>query len=113
HRPEVAPGVDWRPAAIARPRRPAVAVPEEVLGLPQEGIATVPDLRRAEAFVSTISLIADRRRPCGGRAGARTECRVVAAPGRRSRAWSCRAGGPPLAAPSIARSGGAGARARA
>src|SRR6185437_704332 len=34
-RPEVASGLDRRPAATARPRRPAVAFPEEVLGLPE------------------------------------------------------------------------------
>ena len=35
HRPEVAPGLDRRPAASGRPRRPPVALPEEVLGLPE------------------------------------------------------------------------------
>src|ERR1035438_5390209 len=37
HRPEVAPGLDRRPAAIGRSRRPAVALPEEVLGLLEGG----------------------------------------------------------------------------
>ena len=37
HRPEVASGLDRRPAAAARPRRPALALPEEVRGpRPQE-----------------------------------------------------------------------------
>ena len=36
HRPEVASGLDRRPAAAARPRRAALALPEEVLRLPQE-----------------------------------------------------------------------------
>src|SRR6202035_4194544 len=35
HRPEIAPGLDRRPAAPARPRRPLVALQQEVLGLPQ------------------------------------------------------------------------------
>ena len=32
------PGLDRRLAAAARPRRPRVALPEEVFGLPQEGL---------------------------------------------------------------------------
>src|SRR5215831_16754232 len=37
YRPEIAPGLDRRPATAARSRRPAVAVPEEVRGArPQE-----------------------------------------------------------------------------
>src|SRR5665213_1702465 len=35
HRPEVAPGLDRRPATVARPRRAAIALPEEILGLSQ------------------------------------------------------------------------------
>ena len=35
---QVASGLDRRLAAAARPRRPCVALPEEVFGLPQEGL---------------------------------------------------------------------------
>src|SRR6185503_20758980 len=38
YRPQVASGLDRRLAAAARPRRPRVALPEEIFWLPQEGL---------------------------------------------------------------------------
>ena len=43
YRSEVAPGLDRRPAAASRPRRPAVALPEEVLRVPQDGTRPNPE----------------------------------------------------------------------
>src|SRR6185437_16207819 len=55
HRPEVAPGVDWRPAAPDRPRRPGVAVPEEVFGVFEE--------RKSRQLGSALDLGLIRRPP--------------------------------------------------
>src|SRR4029077_17078061 len=38
HRPQIAPGLDRRLPAAAGPRRPRLALPEEVFRLPQEGL---------------------------------------------------------------------------
>src|SRR5215472_10770193 len=52
HRSKIAPGLDRRPAAAGRPRRPAVALPEEVLGLLEEiggGAFYVPERRASDS----------------------------------------------------------------
>src|SRR5262249_22168433 len=70
YRPEIAPGLDRRPATAARSRRPAVAVPEEVRGarpqeikLPATALVRAPALAGALAFSDRFAAIPARRRP--------------------------------------------------
>src|SRR5882757_6345701 len=46
HRLQVAPGLDRRRPAAARPRRPRLALPEEVFGIFEEGVSSFSSLTR-------------------------------------------------------------------